>query len=92
MRFFNASHVDYSGLHERRPELGKFFLLVAAILLPLSLSGSDYIPIYVTFGMTFVVWLAAWYLIVGVFYRIPLSAALLLQLVMMSYDTCGCAL
>ena len=91
MRFFNASHVDYSGLHERRPALGKCFLVLAAILLPLSICGTEVVPIYITMLVTLAAWFAAWYTIVGAFYRMPLSAALLVQLAVISVRYCECA-
>lgn len=91
MRFFNASHVDYSGLHERRPFLGKCFLVLAAILLPLSICGTAYVPIFVTMVVTLIAWFVAWFSIVGAFYRMPLSAAFLVQLAVISVRYCECA-
>lgn len=89
MRYTNADHVDYSGLHERRAQLGQVFAGLGALMIVLSICGPAYLSAQWCLGITFLLWLAAWYCIIGVFYRLPLSAAILLQLVIITCQQLG---
>ncbi len=84
MKYENASHVDYSGLLGRRANIGLPLAILGALLIPVSICGRLYIDINILVVFTFLLWLLAWYLIVGTLYRLPITAAFLIQLIIVT--------
>lgn len=84
MRYANAAHVDHSGLLGRRPQLGAALALVGGLLIPVSISGAAQESMSLLLLVTFLLWLLTWYLAVGILFRLPYSAAVLIQLIIIT--------
>ena len=84
MRYENAEHVDYSGLYERRSQVGLPLAVIGCLLIPISICGREFIDVHYLLLLTCALWFVAWYSIIGVFYRLPLSFAFLTQLVLIT--------
>jgi hypothetical protein len=84
MRYANAQHIDYSGLLGRRQQIGIPFAVAGGIMIAASVCYGSGICTHLLLLVNFLLWLAAWYLAVGILFRLPLSAAILLQLTIIS--------
>lgn len=90
MRFRDAAHVEVGSFYARRPWVGKTYRLlghafvVAAVLAP---ARGDCLGVLL--GVTILVWLAAWYQVVGTLWRMSLVAAALICALRLTL-LCGC--
>lgn len=90
MRYRDAQHIDVGSFYARRPEIGRLFRLLGllgvlcAVLLPPTTLGW-------LLGGLILVWLGAWYLVVGTLWRSSVVAALLVAALRLSHVLLGCA-
>jgi len=88
MRYRDASHIDVGSFYARRPEVGRLFRLLGllgvllAVLLPVTTMGW-------LLGGLILLWLTAWYLIVGTLWRSSVVAAALVAALRLSQALLG---
>ena len=79
MRFSDASHVDLRPFWGRRPCLGRCYgrcgLVGVFVAWYAGMTSLD--TAWITLGLLCAIWLAAWYQAVGMLWRLPLVAAIL---------------
>ncbi len=85
MRYRDAAHVDVGGFYARRPELGKAYRLLGYVAIVFAaLHHDDAETLARLLIALVVVWLFAWYRIVGALWRSSIVAAALLCAVLLS--------
>ena len=89
MRYKNAPHIIEEAIYARRPVLGFVFQLIGLFVLVATVSCTQ--AVAVLMGISLFLWLLAWYAAVGSIWRSTLTAALLLQAVLLSCSK-GCVL
>lgn len=88
MRYRDAQHIDVGSFYARRPEVGRIVRLlgligvVCAVLLPTTTLGW-------LLGGLILVWLGAWYLVVGTLWRSSMVAAILVTALRLSQVLLG---
>jgi len=80
MRYRDASHVDVSGFYARLPRTGKIYRLlgyagIIAMLVAIGQRSDSLVTALIV--LLLLVWLAAWYQIVGTLWRSALVAGIL---------------
>ncbi len=79
MRYRDAGHVDTGGFYARRPELGRFYRLLGYAGCVLAWHHSADAGMLAKLLVVLVVmWLLAWYRVVGALWRSSVVAAILL--------------
>jgi hypothetical protein len=81
MRYRDASHVDVRGFYSRLPQVGKIYRIlgyaaVAAMLL--AVTRGDRQLIVIMLSAVILIWLAAWFQVVGTLWRSSLVSALVI--------------
>jgi hypothetical protein len=79
MRYRDAEHVDTGGFYARRPELGRVYRLLGYAGCAFAwyhLDDAEVLARLLVFLL--VLWLAAWYRVVGALWRTSVVAAILL--------------
>lgn len=85
MRYSDASHVDTGSFYARRPELGKLYRMLGyAGVIAAWYHRDDPEMIGRLLVVLLVIWLMAWYRVVGTLWRSSVVAAVLLCAVLLS--------
>jgi hypothetical protein len=87
MRYRDASHVDVSGFYARLPHVGKIYRLLGYVAVLAMLIGAcrdDRRLVSILIPVVIVLWLAAWFQVVGTLWRSSLVAALVVGMVYLS--------
>jgi hypothetical protein len=77
MRFADARHVDVGAFYARRPEIGARYRLIGYVGVAASVLANDHRLIWILLAGMVLLWLLAWYQIVGAAWRSSLVAAVL---------------
>jgi len=92
MRYRDASHVDVSSFYARLPQIGKVYRLLGyAGIVAMLVAIGQRLDCLVT-GLIVVlvlIWLAAWYQIVGTLWRSALVASILTGALYLSCERCS---
>jgi hypothetical protein len=88
MRYRDASHVDVGAFYARSPRIGRWYRLLGylgmASVLWCAHAGQER-PIACIIAALILVWLAAWYQVVGTLWRSSLVAAILAGALLLSW-------
>ncbi len=85
MRYRDAAHVDVGSFYARKPELGRFYRLLgyAALVAVVWHQANEAMLERLLIGLV-VLWLMAWYRVVGTLWRSSIVAATLLCAVLLT--------